>query len=236
MRHSIDCGILTVAAAVAVCAGCRGTGRLAEYDFRDRSVAVAYAPAPHPEVLTGPWFPDVTDNPIRAVLEVGGRIAKEVEASRVRARLDSAVAGVDVVDRMAIRTLDRSARLLRASPVADEVGADFVVEVVMRRYGIDAKDWNAAAHFFVDADVFLIGGQDGVQIWKSHVRERDPIMPAIFGPGTIVRDVVTAATLAGLSVEEIEQTLERLADFASDRITSRLRNAMEKVQRADQGS
>jgi hypothetical protein len=58
-------------------------------------------------------------------------------------------------------------------------------------------------------------------------------MPAILGPGTIVREVVTAASLASLSVEEIRYALERLADYSSDRITGRLRDALEKVQRAN---
>jgi hypothetical protein len=217
--------------ALVAATGCRGTGRLAEYDFRDHTVAVAYDFAPHPDVLTGPWFPRLSDNPLKAAIEVGSRVAREVEASQIRARLDSAVAGVDVVDRMAGRTLERSARLLRMVPVDAERDAEFLVEVMLREYGIDAKDWNAAAHFFVDAEVFLIDAADGTQIWKSHVRSRDPIMPAIFGRGTIVRDVVTAASLASLSVEEIEYALERLADYSADHITGRLRDAVEKVQR-----
>lgn len=222
------CGVLALA---GLAGACRGTGRLAEYDFRDHTLAVAYAPAPYADVLTGPWFPHISDDPVRAIMAFGTRVAREVEASRVRARLDSAIAGVDIVGRMGDRTLERSARLLRMRPVEDEMDADFIVEVVLRKYGIDAKDWNAAAHFFVDAEVFLIDGADGTQIWKSHVRERDPIMPAVFGPGTVIRDAVTAISLASLSVEEIEYALERLADFSADRITARLRDAVEKVQR-----
>jgi len=220
-------GVLIAFAA----AGCRGTGRLADYDFRDRTIAVAYDTAPYPDVLTGPWFPDVSENPLITALKLGSRVAREVEANRIRARLDSAVNGVDVVGRMADRTLERSARILRMRPVDAEADAEFVVEVVLRKYGIDAKDWNAAAHFFIDAEVYLLDGDDGTRIWKAHVHERDAIMPAIFGPGTVVRDVVTAATLASLSVEEIENALERLADYSADRITSRLRDAVDEVRR-----
>lgn len=219
-------------AALVVTVGCRGTGRLAEYDFRERTLAVAWDLPPYPEVLTGPYFPGYPETPLHALLRVGSKVAKEIEAARVRPRLDSAVARVDVVGRMADRTLERAARHLRAQPVQDEDDADFILEVRLRDYGIDAEDWNAAAHFYVDADVFLIGGRDGVQIWRSHVKERDPIMPAIFGPGTVVRDIVTAAALASLSVEEITYALERLADYSADEITSRLRDALEKVQRA----
>lgn len=225
--------VLLIGAAALAATGCRGTGRLAEYDFRDHTVAVAYDFAPQPEVLTGPWFPDLSRNPLAAVIEVGSKVAREAQASRARARLDSAVAEVDITGRVAERTLERSARLLRMEPVDDDDNAEFIVEVVLRRHGIDAKDWNAAAHFFVEAEVFLIDAFDGTQIWHSKVKERDPIMPAIFGPGTVVRDVVTAASLAGLSTEEMRTALERLADYSADRITSRLRDALQKVQRAN---
>jgi hypothetical protein len=228
---ALDALVLIVATAAVT--GCRGTGRLADYDFRDHTVAVAWDYAPAPEILTGPWFPDVSRNPLAAAIEVGSRVAREVEASQARARLDSAVAGVDLTARMADRTLERSARLLRMRPVDDDADAEFIVEIVVRKHGIDAKDWNAAAHFFVEAEVFLIDAFDGTQIWRTKVKERDPIMPAIFGPGTVVRDVVTAAALANLSVEEMQYALERLADYSADRITARLRDALDKVQRGD---
>jgi hypothetical protein len=223
--------VFVVAATAAT--GCRGTGRLAEYEFRDHTVAVAWDYSPAPEVLTGPWFPGGAHNPLEAVIQVGSRVAREVEASQARDRLDSAVARTDLAGRMADRTLERSARLLRMQPVENEADAEFIVEVVMLKHGIDAKDWNAAAHFFVEAEVFLIDAFDGTQIWRTKIKARDPIMPAILGPGTIVRDVVTAASLASLSVEEMQYALERLADYSSDRITGRLRDALEKVQRAN---
>lgn len=227
--------ILVVALVAALPVACRGTGRLAEYDFRDRTLAVRSLIPPHPEVLTGPYFPDWSGDPVEAVIRTGTRIAREVEASRVRARLDSAVATVDVAGRLAGRAHDRAAFHLRTEKVEDERGADFVVEVLVRKYGIEAKEWDAAAHFFVDARLVIIDGRDGTQVWETHVDTHDPIAPAIFGPGA-VRDVVTAGALAGQSVPEIRVALERLADYSADRITERLREALEKVQRERIGS
>ncbi len=223
--------VISLAMLAPMFAACRGTGRLAEYDFRGRTLAMAYDAPPNPAVLTGPYFLRDWDNPARLLARLGGVIAREVEASRVRPRLDSAVARVDVSGRLAQRTLDRAALHLRALPAESTGDSDFVIEVIVREYGIDAEDWHAAAHFFIDADLFLIGGRDGVQIWRTHIRERDRITPAIFGSPT-ARDVVTAVTFASLSVDEIARALERLADFSADRITGRLRDALEKVQRA----
>lgn len=209
---------------------CRGTGRLAEYDFTDRTVAVRSLIPPRPEVLTGPWFLDWPTDPVRAVIRAGTRIAKEVEASQIRARLDSASVSVDVADRLANRAHERSAFYLRAKPVEEEADADFIIDVLVREYGIDAEDWDAAAHFYVDARLVLIDGRTGIQIWDTKVTSRDRMAPMVFGPGAI-RDVVTATALANQSVAEISQALERLADYSADRITERLREALEKVQR-----
>ncbi len=221
-----------LAAAFVAVAGCRSTGRLANYEFPGRTLAVAYVNSPGPRVLTGPYFLDRGHghDPVHAVLKVGARVVKEIQAAEVRARLDSATHQVDVGGRMADRTLQRAARWLRARPVEREADADFIVEVRLRDYGIDAKDWDAAAHFFVDAEVSLIDGGRGTEVWHSHVRARDPIAPAIFGPGTIVRDVVTASALGSLEVDEIACALERLSDFAADRITDRLRDALARVR------
>jgi len=222
--------VLAVALAAALLAACRGTGRLAEYDFREHTLAVRSLIPPHPQVLTGPYFIDWSANPVQAVIRAGTRIAKEIEASDLRARLDSAALAVDLSARLADRAHERAAFHLRANQTEDERTADFVVEVLVREYGIDAKDWDAAAHFYVDARLVLIDARNGTQVWDTHINSRDPIGPAFFGPGA-VRDIVTARALAGQSVEEIQRSLERLADYSADRITERLRGALEKVQR-----
>jgi hypothetical protein len=219
-----------VGVALVAGSGCRGTGRLAEYDFRDRTLAIAWVDAPEPRVLTSPIFLEHPDNPVHLLLSAGTSIAKEVEATKARARLDSAVAIVDVQGRMCERTLERAARYLRARPIGSEDRADFILEVRLRRWGIDAKDWSAAAHFFVDAEVHLLDGETGREVWHTRAHSRDAIAPSIFGPGHVVRNVVTAAALANQSVEEIARAMERLADYSSDHVTEHLRDALNRVR------
>jgi hypothetical protein len=223
-------GYLALLSMIAA-AGCRGTGRLGEYEYPGRTVALAKLGAPQPEILTGPYFFGYPQDPIRAVITAGTRIVKEVEASKARARLDSATAQIDVGDRLSERTLERASLYLRTRPVTDQETADFVLEVRLRKYGIDAKEWNAAAHFFVDAEILLMDGRDGREIWNSGVRSRDPIAPAILGPGSVVREGVTAAAIANLSVAEMVRVLERLADYSADRLTEHLRDALERTRR-----
>jgi len=223
----------TLALIGVVClAACQSTGRLAEYEFAGGTLATVYEFPPYPEVFTGPYFPGHPEDPVHSLFRLGTRIAKEVAAADIRDRLDSAAAMVDVAGRLSERTSVRAARFLRVELIDDEASADFGLEVRVRDYGIDANEWDAAAHFFVDAQVVLYDGFDGSEIWESEVRERDPIMPHIFGhgPARAVRDVVTAAALASMSEENIARALEHLADYASDRISETLRNSLEKAR------
>jgi hypothetical protein len=210
---------------------CGHGNRLGDYSYSGRSLAVVYDFPPDPAVLTGPYFVGQSRDPVHAILRAGSRVATEIQAYRVRERLDSATALVDVADRVAQRTSERATRYLRTRLTEQDDEADFVLEVQIHDYGIDAKEWDAAAHFFVDAEVTLLAGLDGRLIWKTRVRDSDPITPAIFGGRSVVRNVVTAAALADLSVEEIARALEQLADYTADHVTGRLRDALDASRR-----
>jgi len=213
--------------AVTLLAGaCGGLNRLGEYDFRSRTLAVEADFPPYPEVLTGPILPNHEGDPIHAIVRTGTRLAREIEAHHVGPRLDSAAAEVDVAGLVRERLGRQANRILGTRPIERSEDADLIFEVRIRDYGIDAKDWNAAAHFFVDAEVWLLDGLDRRPIWKTRVRERDPITPAILGRRSVLRDVVTAAALADLSVDDIARALEQLSVYAADHITDHLRKAL----------
>jgi hypothetical protein len=214
---------------VLAAASCAGRNYLGQYDFQGRSLAVVSDYPPYPEVLTGPYLPEHSGDPLQAIVKAGSRLAKEIEARRIRARLDSASAAFNVGERVEEDVARRAARYLRARLVDQEESADFVLEVRVRSYGIDAKDRNAATYFYVAAEVLLIDGQDGRLIWKTAVRERDPLTPAIFGGRrqSITRNVVTAAVLSSLSVDDLVRALETLADYSADHLTRRLLNAQD---------
>lgn len=214
---------------------CANTGRLGEYDFRDRSVAVVTIAPPRPALLDDWWDADVpTDQGfLAAVAFVGTEIVKDRQMDRAMARVDSAVATVDVSARMSDRVLRRAAAQLRARAVESVDHADFEVELRVKRYGIEADAWDAPARFFVDAEVRILEGPTGLEIWKQRVVERDDIAPAEaeWLLGSTLGNVVTAASLADLSVSEIEWTLEYLADYSADRMMEKLTRGLEKARR-----
>jgi len=226
-------GLVAVLSIVlAAGSGCASSGKLAEYDFRDSTVGVVALGAPRPEILTDAVLDVNVSNPIQAALRIGADVVKEVEASRARTRLASAADEADVPGRMMDRVLKGMAGELRAVPVDDVRRAEFEVEVVIRRYGIDAESWTGPAHFFIESEVVLREAATGRRIWKGKVTEREAITPLLVGPSwqeqAIVNDMITAAGLASLSSEAMVQLLEGLADFSADRILRSFRRGVEK--------
>lgn len=216
------------AGAVAL-AGCGPKHHLSDYDFANRTVAVVTSTPAYPELHTG-GLGVGGESPVEMVIQAGSRVAKEVEARRARARLDSAATLLDVGRRMGDRTADRASRYLAARPVAGGP-ADFTLEVWITDFGLDARAWDAAAYLFTNAEAVLIDGASGREVWSVRVWAREPVTPAVFDSGPVPDDAITAASLMGVSVEDFQRVLERLADLSSDIVTNELRQDLRKVRR-----
>jgi hypothetical protein len=238
-RLTLEAGrALLVALAFGSLGGCASAGKLAEYDFRDRTVGVVALNTPRPELLTNDVVDVNLSNPLQAALRIGADLVKEVEAARARPRLDSAAAVADVQGRMMGRVLHGAAGELRAVPVEDWREAEFEVEVVVKRYGVDAEAWASPIHFFIESEVILREAATGRRIWKGKVTEREPVTRLLVGwsvPGgpaqAPANDVITAAALATLSSDQMVHVLEALADFSADRVLRQFRKGVEKSRR-----
>jgi hypothetical protein len=218
--------VLSFALAVLpVLAGCGPSHRLGQYDFTDRSVAVIAAIPPGPRVVSGPWseaFVDLRD-PIGSAVRVGTAAKKWEAARKAQARLDSASARVDVAAIIARRALSGSAPVLALRPVDDPNASDFVLDIRVYHYGLVADSYEGATYFAVEADVVLLDGATREAVWKEKLSEREVLTNTLFGLPPAAGNVVTARALARLSVEEMERGLARLAEFAADRVTRKLR-------------
>ena len=167
---------VALAAMILAGAGACGGHHLADYDFVDQSLAVVYFTAPAPRVWTGDY--DVEgDSPLEVMVSAGGRVAREVEARRAQARLDSAASRVDLAGRMADRTLERASRYLGTRPVEDEAEADYLLEVDIRHLGLSAR--RNGAYLVVDGEAVLLDGRTGREIWDADVTGSDRVTPGV---------------------------------------------------------
>lgn len=227
--------VLTLATATLLASACSNAQRLADYDYRGRSLGVVTIAPPHPAVLNDMDLDLDADNPLEALARVGAEIAREVSAEKLRARLDTAATAVNVSDRMGDRVLRSSARYLRARPVEDAVAngqsVDYELEIRVHRYGITADSWSAGAYFMIDAGMMLLDGKTGRRIWVTDVHATKPVRNSDLGIGNeSVTSIVTAVRLSELSTQEIERALGTLADFAADHIVNEFSKALDEAR------
>jgi hypothetical protein len=203
--------------------GCGAKHRLGEYTFRDLTAA-ALASAPGPEVFTGSFIDVVEDDLISTALRAGTTLAKEATASQAQARLDSAMIQVDVPERMKQRMLQRCSEFLHLRPTPDYEGCDFLFDMYIDSYGIDAESWESMVYFQIDLNVYLLDNRTGQEIWKTHLKRRQPLSRAIFSTGfSAADDVISAITMSQLTVEEMVTGFQYLADEAADLVVRKLR-------------
>ena len=198
------------------------SNKLAQYELKDADIAAQTFMPPRANVFTDLGFNIDPKNIVSSAISVGTTIAREAQAVKARARLDSAMSLVDVPAIIEEEVLMQAAEMLNFRPVNEVDAADFVFNVDMKRYGIDASGWDVGTYFVVDSRVELIDNAEHRRIWRGHVQTREPLSSRIFGLAYPVENVLDAVALSQLSVEEMAAGLEYLANFTADRIAEKL--------------
>jgi hypothetical protein len=91
---------------------CCSMNNLRGYEFRDRTAAALLDFPPPPEIFTNNWTSVNWSNPVEAVFDIGTGIAKEVEVSKARAKLVSAMDKVNIPEIIRTETLNRGSEYL----------------------------------------------------------------------------------------------------------------------------
>ena len=223
---------LTTVAGILVLAACGPKHHLAEYSFAGRTMALVVIAPPSPALLEAGFSVrdlDDVDGVVGAVAQAGATVAKNAQAGRARARLDSATTRAGLADALAQHTVARASRYLGMEPVADARDADFVLEVHVRNYGLDVR--GSAAMLFTNAETVLLERRTGREIWNVRVRGRDRLTPWVGASDRLPGTVITAATLHTVSVADFRQALDQLVQFSSNRIADELRESLRDARK-----
>lgn len=211
-----------ILALLATLAACGGKHHLEEYRFSQRTLGVSFIEPPQAELKHGWYNVDPGGNAIQNVVQAGAKVAKELEARRALSRLDSAEKAVDLTDLLANGTAQRASRYLGTSAATDVEVADYVLEVEMKEFGIDARS-NNATYLYSRAEAVLLDRRSGREIWSKTVKGTDRLTPFIVGTMDAPSAIFTAATLHTVTVAQFQRALEQLVVLTSNRIASELR-------------
>jgi hypothetical protein len=205
-----------VAAATAVLlASCVTVNRLEHVRLDNPVLASVLAPPPPPSLDT--WYDLSIDtrNPIGTVLRVGSSIVMAAEAEKAAERMREALNEIDVPAVVLEESSSRCARALDAAQVDDARDADFVLDLEIEEYGIDAPGWNAAVSLDLSVTVRLYERRSGELVWRRHVSVSHRASPDVFGLPSAAENIFTAAMLAALTTEEMARGFASLAHFAA---------------------
>lgn len=234
-RFPTRTGVLALLAITTT--ACASAGRLAEYDFTDRTLTLYVDSPPVPEIFDSSPPPIVGmdddaagSNDAAAVLgRIGSGLLRDVMTNEAQQRLAEAAQRVNVAELLGERALERAARTLRARPVEDGP-ADFEIEVRIDRYGITSTDANAQAFFVVEGELVLLDAGDGSEIWSTGLDERQAINRGDVDLTDNQTNVVTAAVFATLTTDQMASALRGVAQHAADHAAEQLQRGLEKAR------
>jgi hypothetical protein len=213
--------------ASAACGGTRH--HLNEYTFADRTLALVVLGTPAPGLLTGGYDLRAEDV-VELAAKAGSKAVKDVEARRARARMDSATAHMRLTDSLARRALERSSRYLGVRPVTSTADADYLLEIHMRNYGLDASG-SSSASLYTNAEVVLLDRRSGREIWNVKVHGTDRLTPRVRGAGGVGGSIIAAGTLHTMTVADFEQALDQLMSLSANVVADELRAALRDARR-----
>jgi hypothetical protein len=133
-------------------------------------------------------------------------------------------------DTLAKRTLERASRYLGVRPIASGADADFLLEVHMRSYGLDASG-SSAATLYTNAEAVLLDRRSGREVWNVTVRGTDRIAPRVRGAGGVGGTIIAAGALHTMTVEDFQQALDQLMSLSSNVVADELRAALRQARR-----
>ncbi len=221
--------LATAAATLAALSSCGPSHHLNEYDFRGSLVASVVEAPTYPEIITGPMVVQPARSKLGAIIQTGSAVARRIAVEQAQHNLERAAERVDMPTVMEDEALRRATRILGAE-AGSEGSADFSLEIEVRRYGIEATDWQASAYYFVEGEARLVDRRRGRRVWHTKVEASAPVGPEVYAANP-VRNIVTAAVVAGLSEDDMIRALRQLSGFTAASVTDRLRDDLFAARR-----
>lgn len=216
-------------------AACTYKGRLADYDFTDRSIALVTTDPGPPQLTQVDGTPTEDDDDdddgislFDAVVWVAASVYESHELDEAEAKLHTAGQLVDVATVVADNVLPTVARELGVPVVVHERDADYTLWITVQYYGLDVAPTSEETGLTVVASADLIDPEHPEPIWTHTVEATDAGGPG--SGGSTENMIFIGIDLATTSAEDMAEAFERLALVAAEELSEKFRESMEAVR------
>lgn len=231
-RIFLRAGAAAVAAALlALLASCSTINRLDRYELEGSTLRadMRMPPAPSMDIDYSVTFD--SRNPIGTAISVGTNVFKASEAKKAEAVMRQALTSVDVPGIVLDNTSQSFASSLAARLVERGQKAEYLLDLDLYEYGIQAPSWASAVSLHLGMTAIIYHNPSGDIVWRrKHFTVDVPASPQMFGAGLVVSDIVTAAVLSTLTVEQLEEGFRALALETSRFVTRTLEDDYYKAR------
>ena len=213
---------LGVTAVVIIFGACATVNHLSEYSFGGTKVAGTMRTPPEP-VVDGNYNVTIDMNkPIHTFASVATNLAKADQLSKAEDKMYAALREVDVPGLIFEETYNRCAFSLASEKVASVRDSDYIFDLEIRSYGLDADSSSAAVRIEIETTARVYATADRRLIWERRVSVRDPLSPEVFGLNDVIDTVITTAAIANLTEEQLVRGFTESARRVAYKIAGKL--------------
>lgn len=220
LRH-LSRAAVTMSAVIMICftISCVTVNDLDQYRFAGSSIYGSLRIPPEPSIDADYHIHVDPENPVLTIASVATNVAKASHVEKAERRMMAALEAVDVPGVVWEETYLESVRALNAEQTRTAERADFVFDMEIGEYGIDAGSGNGGARFEISVTARIYSNVDKALVWRRNIRVTEAVNPDFFGFGEIVGNIVTIATLAELSEDEMAAGFSRMAHLTATEIS-----------------
>lgn len=218
--------LLTATAALGLFS-CQTVNRLEDYRVRGAAVAVDVPAPPAPAFKINYSVTLDRHDPLGTAISIGTNLVKANEASLAEGRMREALGEVDVPGILGQETESACTTALGAVVSPERAGADFLLSLEIHEYGLEADSPWQGVRLFMRVTARLYHNGSGDLAWRRSITVDQSASPEMFGMGSIVGTIVTAASLSELSTEELAQGFGELARESARAIARRLEHDLD---------
>ena len=144
---------------------------------------------------------------------------KASEAAKAEPIMREALRSVDVPAIVLEEASQACASVLDARPVESGQKADYLLDLDIYEYGIEAPSWSSSVSLHLSMMAIIYHSGSGEIVWRrKHITVDIPASAQMFGLGAAMGDIVSAAVLSSLTVDQLEEGFQRLALESARRV------------------